>query len=96
MISIISEIVDRPGVKVIIAKHPCALLERRARKVEKKFYVDASVCRGCKACITATGCPAIVMEGNLARIILEDCNGCGLCTRFCPYRAIKLLQGDST
>jgi indolepyruvate ferredoxin oxidoreductase alpha subunit len=96
MISIISEIVDRPGVKVIIAKHPCALLERRARRVEKKFYVDASVCRGCKACITATGCPAIVMEGNLARIILEDCNGCGLCTRFCPYRAIKLLQGDST
>jgi indolepyruvate ferredoxin oxidoreductase alpha subunit len=95
MISLISEIIDKPGVKVIIAKHPCALLERRTRKVEKKYYVNTSTCKGCRACITATGCPAIIMEGNMARIVLEDCNGCGLCTRFCPYRAIKLLQGDS-
>jgi len=95
MISAISSALDKPGVRVIIAKHPCALLERRKRRSEIKYYVDTPACRGCKACITVTGCPAIVIENNTARIILEDCNGCGLCVRFCPYKAIKTAQGVS-
>jgi indolepyruvate ferredoxin oxidoreductase alpha subunit len=92
MISIISELVDKPGVKVVIAKHPCALLERRKRRATRKYRVDPSTCKGCKACINVTGCPAIVVEDSVARIISEDCNGCGLCSRYCPYKAIKPVE----
>ena len=91
IISAITDVISKPGVKVIIAKHPCALLERRKRVFENKYYVEESTCKGCKACIMTTGCPAIVMENNVARILVEDCNGCGLCSRFCPYKAIKIL-----
>jgi len=91
-VSTISSLLEKPGVKVVIAKHPCALLERRRHVVESKYYIDPATCRGCKACINVTGCPAIVIEGNTARVITEDCNGCGLCARYCPYGAIKLAE----
>jgi indolepyruvate ferredoxin oxidoreductase alpha subunit len=83
-----TELLDKPGVKVVISRHPCALLEARLKGVKVRFKVEEEKCTGCRACLLATGCPAIYMEGGKARIILEDCNGCGLCARFCPQKAI--------
>ena len=89
LVGVFEELIDKPGVKVVVSRHPCALLEARLKGVKTRYTVDVELCRGCKACLVVTGCPAIVMEGGRARIIQEDCNGCGLCTRFCPYGAIK-------
>jgi len=88
----IEELLDKPGVKVIIARHPCALLEARKKGVSKRYYVDPNACTGCKACLVTTGCPAIIFEDGKAHIILEDCNGCGLCSRFCTFNAIKEVE----
>ncbi|WP_042667538.1 indolepyruvate ferredoxin oxidoreductase subunit alpha [Desulfurococcus amylolyticus] len=84
---IIGEYLVRKGVNVVIAKHPCALEERRTKHVEP-YVVDAEKCTGCRACIASTGCPAIIMVEGKAYIIEEDCNGCGLCVRYCQYNAI--------
>jgi len=88
----IEELLDKPGVKVVIARHPCALLEARKKGVSKRYYVDPNACTGCKACLVTTGCPAIIFEDGKAHIILEDCNGCGLCSRFCTFNAIKEVE----
>ncbi len=88
----IEELLDKPGVKVVIARHPCALLEARKKGVSKRYYVDPNACTGCKACLVTTGCPAIIFEEGKAHIILEDCNGCGLCSRFCTFNAIKEVE----
>lgn len=85
---VLKELVDKPGVRVVIAKHPCALLEIRKRGVRERYRISEELCRGCRACIAVTGCPAIYMESGKAKIIPEDCNGCGLCAKFCPYKAI--------
>lgn len=87
-IQVMKDLLDKPGVRVIVLKHPCALLERRKRGIKERCKVDEELCRGCRACITVTGCPAMYMELGKARIVLEDCNGCGLCAKFCPFKAI--------
>ena len=92
MTNMVAEYLKKPGVNVIIARHPCALMEVRARGVIKRYTVLSEKCIGCRACISMTGCPAIYMEGGKAKIMLEDCFGCGLCVRYCPQNAIVEVE----
>ncbi|MEM4489871.1 MAG: indolepyruvate ferredoxin oxidoreductase subunit alpha [Desulfurococcaceae archaeon] len=89
---IMEELLLKPGVKVVIARHACALLEKRLGKPLKTYTVVDERCKGCKSCLISTGCPALYIEGGKAKIITEDCNGCGLCSKFCAYEAIRLLE----
>ncbi|ABM81279.1 indolepyruvate oxidoreductase subunit [Hyperthermus butylicus DSM 5456] len=89
MARVVAEFLRKPGVNVIIAKHPCALLEARLKGVEKVYTVVPEKCTSCMACVKVTGCPALyVTEDGKVGIVEEDCTGCGLCARFCPYGAI--------
>jgi len=85
---LVAEAVRARGVKVVVMRHPCALVERRIRGVEKVYAVDPEKCTGCRACIAQTGCPAIYVAGGKAWIDSSDCTGCGLCAKFCPFNAI--------
>ncbi|MFH0966651.1 MAG: indolepyruvate ferredoxin oxidoreductase subunit alpha [Methanobacteriota archaeon] len=76
----------QPGVKVIIAKQPCVITERRAKINRGRFVVNREVCIGCKACIKF-GCPAIELHSGLASIT-DLCSGCGTCLQICPVAAI--------
>ena len=80
----VKEEVKRDGVSVIVAKRPCALLDRNyppAYKVED--------CRKCGMCFRL-GCPAIEkQEDGSARINASLCVGCGLCSKVCRFGAIK-------
>ena len=80
----VKEEVKRDGVSVIVAKRPCALLDRNyppACKVED--------CRKCGMCFRL-GCPAIEkQEDGSARINASLCVGCGLCSKVCRFGAIK-------
>lgn len=80
-------------MKVLVSKHPCALLEARSRSLRRYRVIDEK-CTGCLACIKVTGCPALFYENGKVSISADDCVGCGLCARFCPYKAIEVAGNE--
>ncbi len=74
---------------VIIAKAPCVLL--KGQKFPNVCRVDADICKKCGACMKI-GCPAMTkQEDGKVKIDETMCNGCGLCTNFCKFGAIKAV-----
>jgi indolepyruvate ferredoxin oxidoreductase alpha subunit len=72
-------------VSVVIAKAPCALLNRDN---PDPFAVDDEACTACGDCIRL-GCPAISRaEDSKATIDAELCVGCRQCVQVCRYGAI--------
>jgi indolepyruvate ferredoxin oxidoreductase alpha subunit len=73
----------RDGVSVIIARRPCALLEKT---VTPPYVIDG--CKNCGACVKLS-CPAL--ERRADRVIINPalCNGCGMCAQVCPFGAIR-------
>ena len=91
----VAKLLRAPGVNVIIARRPCALLDARLHGVRRRYRVVEDKCTGCNACIAATGCPALYRAENGKVAIMEaDCLGCGICTRFCPYNAIVPVEEE--
>ncbi|MCL4079653.1 indolepyruvate ferredoxin oxidoreductase subunit alpha [Coriobacteriia bacterium Es71-Z0120] len=81
----LKEAIAAPTLAVLIAKAPCALLEKR---VKDPVAVDDDVCTACGSCIQL-GCPAISKadSGN-AQIDVTICVGCGQCEQVCRFGAI--------
>lgn len=75
------------GVKVIIARRPCALLTKR---LYNGCEITAA-CRNCKACLKL-GCPAIINGEHGMEIDLSLCTECGLCQKVCRFGAIKIRE----
>ncbi len=75
------------GVRVIIARQLCVLLEKKLGIRKKQFEVT-DTCTGCKKCIKLS-CPAISWDGKKA-LINEQCSGCGVCAEVCPTNSIKI------
>ncbi|WAM34755.1 indolepyruvate ferredoxin oxidoreductase subunit alpha [Caldicellulosiruptor morganii] len=81
----VREFIEKDELSVIIFRHKCANLEKN-----NYYYRINEKCTNCKACISATGCPAIGEDEN-KNIFIDQvlCNACGLCTNFCPNMAIE-------
>ncbi len=80
---------------VLVSKAPCALLtaadRRRSGDYPPKFYVDSEVCNSCKRCLNRLSCPAMYLEPETEKAVIDDtqCNLCGTCVWVCPQGAIK-------
>lgn len=83
MVSALKEETARDGVSVIVAKSPCALLNKKHAP-----GVTVENCRNCGACSTI-GCPAILKGQDSVSIDASLCVGCGLCSQLCPHHALK-------
>ena len=81
---------ERDTVSVIIAKAPCVLL--KSNHFTTKCVCDSSICRKCGKCLKP-GCPALTKsENGTVKIDPDNCNGCGLCMKLCPFDAIKEVE----
>lgn len=88
----IREELDRREPSVIIAKRPCALLNRTP--ITSTLFVDEDLCNGCKSCIRV-GCTGIFFKDNekKAAINPNTCVSCGMCAQVCKFEAIKVVEG---
>ena len=85
---IIAEETARPGVSVIIARRPCALIPSGRGRPENATRVDLSHCKRCKACIKIM-CPALTAGPEGFPVIdTATCTGCNLCVRVCKFDAM--------
>ncbi|MHA1784844.1 MAG: thiamine pyrophosphate-dependent enzyme, partial [Candidatus Helarchaeota archaeon] len=76
------------GPALIIARHQCALLETKGKKITP-YYINLDECNQCRICLSTFGCPAITTDGEKIFIEQSSCTGCGLCAQICPQNAIK-------
>jgi indolepyruvate ferredoxin oxidoreductase alpha subunit len=81
----IEEAVASREPSVVIAKAPCALLDKT---VADPFAVDEEACTACGECVRL-GCPAI-SRGDTSRAVIDIsvCVGCRQCVQVCKYGAI--------
>mgnify|MGYP001770635389 CR=1 FL=1 len=90
----------RGDVSVLVARGPCILValgKARFMGVRRPVYmVDLDACRGCMLCYKAFNCPAITRRSDgKVEIVRALCNGCGVCEKVCPFKAIKVVEGGS-
>jgi indolepyruvate ferredoxin oxidoreductase alpha subunit len=78
-----------PGLGVLVAQAPCALL---VREQAGTVLVDEERCNLCGLCLDI-GCPAIV-PGEDAVGITDACTGCGLCVEVCKRGAMTLVAKE--
>ncbi|MDI9479278.1 MAG: indolepyruvate ferredoxin oxidoreductase subunit alpha [Syntrophomonadaceae bacterium] len=90
--TVLGEELARREPSVIIAKRPCALIDRTP--ITSTLWVDEELCNGCKACIRI-GCTGIYFKDNekKAAINPNTCVSCGMCPQVCKVDAIKVVEG---
>ncbi|UCG89382.1 MAG: indolepyruvate ferredoxin oxidoreductase subunit alpha [Gemmatimonadota bacterium] len=82
---------DHPGPAVIIARRSCRLLPEEKAKDKVPYQVEELNCIQCEDCM-ATGCPALVWEGDTPHIREWECAGCAMCAYLCPVDAICQVE----
>ena len=88
----IEEAISKSGARVIIARHPCSLYDRKVNKGQKiiPVEIDKDKCTNCMICVKNFGCPAITINpDNEVKIIETQCRGCNVCIDICPSDAIQ-------
>lgn len=89
IIDVLKEAREAKGVRVIIAKQTCVIMNKRLGIKRDKFETDPELCTKCRACIKY-GCPAIETDSENVSLITDLCTGCGVCAEICPADAIHV------
>lgn len=87
MRSAVNEAMKKEEPNVIVTKWPCALIKTEPQP-KGHCQVNQDKCTQCYACMQI-GCPAISKQDG--KVVIDDtmCNGCGLCTQLCAFKAIE-------
>jgi len=79
------EELSKDCASVIIARRPCALLNKNK---EPAHVINQDICIQCSACMQI-GCPSITKGKDRIHIDPALCVGCGQCNSVCPVQAIE-------
>jgi len=80
--------VKHPGPSVVIARHPCLMLQEQREIRREPIRFEAEDCNQCKLCVDL-GCPAIEWSDETGPIIDElQCVGCEMCAELCATEAL--------
>ena len=73
------------GVAVIIAERPCVLYDPLPLRQEPLPVVITAECDGCRYCLEAFECPALVLRPDKSRVDIDEtlCVECGQCIDAC-------------
>lgn len=85
------------GVAVIIADRPCVLYDRGSLDDNPIAVIVTEQCDGCRYCIEAFECPALVLSADKSRVDVDDkiCVKCGQCIDAC-YKGFIVPQVSIT
>lgn len=95
----IKEAASRKGPNVVISRRECALHADRGKRRRGESIVPSAVtvdsCRKPYACVRSFHCPAIGIDDKdrKARISENLCDGCGVCSKICPFGTISQREG---
>jgi len=94
------ELLQEPGLKVLIMKQPCATLSAKTKK-KKNVRVDQMLCLGdgcgcSRFCSRVWGCPGNSWDFRNGKAVIDEvvCVGCGVCAELCPAGAIRTEGGE--
>lgn len=92
--------VRQGGLKVLILRRVCALVQGRRGGHPFKMRIDTAKCRGeacgCnRFCSRVFRCPGLYYDEKAGRAAIDEvvCVGCGVCRQICPAGAI-LAEGE--
>lgn len=73
------------GVAVIIADRPCILYDDSPVQANPIPVIVTAECDGCRYCLEAFECPALVLRADRSRVDIDDkiCVDCGQCIDAC-------------
>ncbi len=76
---------EEGGVAVVIAKRPCVLYDRSPIDAHPIKVKVIDQCDGCKYCLVAFECPALVMNSTTNKVEIDRriCVDCGQCIDAC-------------
>ena len=85
------------GVAVVISRHPCLIALGSQRQAALTEVVVSERCRGCRHCLEAFECPALIWNPSEERVWIDPalCADCGVCLDVCPRRAIQRGPGEA-
>lgn len=77
--------VDEGGVAVIVSERPCVLYDPSPLREEPSPVLVTEECDGCRYCVEAFECPAIVLRSDGSRVDIDRtiCVDCGQCIDAC-------------
>lgn len=61
-----------------------------------KATIDYDLCSGCQYCIGFCRFDAITVQNDVVAVNEISCDGCFLCSRICPEKAIKMVSNDKS
>jgi MinD superfamily P-loop ATPase len=88
--------VDAPNLHLILNPD---VRERGRFSSRKVAVIDGRKCNNCMECISACRFDALTTIGNsslhMVAVNADACEGCGVCMRVCPSRAVRLVEQES-